>query len=338
MNIAIAHHREAAALDILEAEWSELWQRSPTATPFQHPTWLRVWWKVFAPGDLFVVTARVDGKLIGIAPFYLESGPLGRRLLPLGISVSDYIDILLDPRHARSAAAAIVEHVGAGHLDWDEWELPDLIPDAASLDLPCPASAEDSTGHQSPCPLVILPASGGSLRDAIPARKWRKLSMARNRAGRREVFRIERVQTSDVPAAFRELVEFHRHRWHRGGEATVLADPLGRKFHEAAMVGMAGAGLARIYRAELDGRTAGIYYGFLHRDRAYGYLIGFDPEFSFESPGTLLLGHAMEEAIGEGARIFDFLRGAEPYKYEWGAVDSWTKRRVFGRVSTEQTA
>ena len=34
-----------------------------------------------------------------------------------------------------------------------------------------------------------------------------------------------------------------------------------------------------------------------------------------------MLGHAVERAIGEGFREVHFLRGREPYKYAWGAVD-----------------
>ena len=37
---------------------------------------------------------------------------------------------------------------------------------------------------------------------------------------------------------------------------------------------------------------------------------------------------AMTAAIEEGLRTFDFLRGAEPYKYRWGARDRWNLRRV----------
>ena len=27
--------------------------------------------------------------------------------------------------------------------------------------------------------------------------------------------------------------------------------------------------------------------------------------------------------------LFRFLRGQEPYKYEWGAIDRWNRRREF---------
>ena len=51
------------------------------------------------------------------------------------------------------------------------------------------------------------------------------------------------------------------------------------------------------------------------------YLSGYDAARGYESPGTLLVGAMLEEAVREGRREAHFLRGGEAYKYAWGAVD-----------------
>ncbi len=56
----------------------------------------------------------------------------------------------------------------------------------------------------------------------------------------------------------------------------------------------------------------------------YYYLGGFDPDYAALSPGALLVGHAIEAAVREGAVAFDFLRGREAYKRRWGARDTPT--------------
>ncbi len=127
------------------------------------------------------------------------------------------------------------------------------------------------------------------------------------------------------------MIRLHSLRWESRGEAGVLADPRVRDFHTRSLPRLAAARLARLYALQIGDAVAAVYYGFLHNDHAYGYLTGIDPEFEHESPGTLLLAHAMEEAIREGAREFHFLRGGEAYKYGWGAVDRWNRRRVFTR-------
>ena len=66
--------RQAEPFAALEAEWWELWRRVAAATPFQSPAWLIPWWRCFHPGELFVVTVRAAGRLVGLAPFYVEDG------------------------------------------------------------------------------------------------------------------------------------------------------------------------------------------------------------------------------------------------------------------------
>jgi len=55
--------------------------------------------------------------------------------------------------------------------------------------------------------------------------------------------------------------------------------------------------------------------------RAYFYIGAFSPEYQRLSPGSVLLWYALEQAIAQGCHELDFLRGAEAYKYSWGAKD-----------------
>jgi CelD/BcsL family acetyltransferase involved in cellulose biosynthesis len=154
--------------------------------------------------------------------------------------------------------------------------------------------------------------------------------MARHRTSRRGGV-VSRVEAADIVAVLQRLFALHGARWQGRGEEGVLADGAVRAFHLAAAPLLAEAGLLRLYAVTIEGQIVGIYHGLHHRECAYAYLGGFDPAFGFESPGAVLLGHALEEAIGEGAREFHLLRGQEPYKYEWGAVDRWNERLTFRR-------
>ena len=86
----------AADLARLTADWEALFDRVPEAPPFAAPAWLLPWWQVFAPGRL-AATAVWDGDhLVALAPTYIETGLHGRRLLPLGIGISDHMDVLVE--------------------------------------------------------------------------------------------------------------------------------------------------------------------------------------------------------------------------------------------------
>ncbi|WP_375457574.1 GNAT family N-acetyltransferase [uncultured Enterovirga sp.] len=316
-------------LEALASDWWDLWRRCPTATPFTSPAWLLAWWHSFEPGSLRTVAVRESGRLVGLAPFYLEDGPLGRRLLPLGIGLSDLFDLLLDPA-SEGVAEAILEAMAA-EPDWTSWHLEELPEGAAALTLPCPAGCTDQVAAQSARPVLDLPDNRIDALATLPSAKRRKLRMAGHRVARRGGI-VETVRAEDVPGFLADLIRLHGARWTAREEAGVLADDRVRRFHDASLPALAEAGLARLYRLVIEGQVAGAYYGLRHGPAAYAYLGGFDPDFSFESPGTILLGHAIEAAAQEGAVRFDLLRGREPYKYEWGAADRWNQLRVIRRA------
>ena len=320
--------RSEAALEALAEDWSVLWRRTQ-APPFLAPAWLLPWRRVFQTGSLLSAIARDGSRLVALAPFYLEDGALGRRLLPIGIALSDYLDILIDPDYPQ-AGPAIAEAFDAAK-DWDVWSLEELPPGASALSLPCPRGWHESTEKQSACPRLELPPSVDRLRERIPGPRLRKLRTAHNRAGRHGGFIIEPVEADSAPRFLQELERLHGARWASRGTSGVLADEDIRRFHAAAVPALIEAGLARCSLGWLEGRVVAAYYGLCDGRRAFGYLTGFDPEHAFESPGAVIVGDAIESAVKEGCTEFHFLRGRESYKYDWGAADVWSVRRLFVR-------
>ena len=67
----------------LEADWLDLCQRTPGATPFQTPMWLLPWWRAFGSNDLAVIAARGDRGLDALAP--LGVGDLTMPATPLKV-------------------------------------------------------------------------------------------------------------------------------------------------------------------------------------------------------------------------------------------------------------
>ena len=149
----------------MEPAWWTLWHACPDATPFQSPSWLIPWWDVFAPGQLAGVAIWDDEKLVAFAPFYLEDGQWGRRLLPMGIGISDYMGPLIAPDYAGAG-----EMLMRGFLDlplpWDSLEFEELAPDAAGRSVPTPPGCSESGGAQSPCPGLEPEWPNGTIRPA----------------------------------------------------------------------------------------------------------------------------------------------------------------------------
>lgn len=316
------------ALQAIALQWWDLWRRCVSATPFLTPAWMLSWWQQFAPGHLQTVAVLRGPHLVGFAPLYLEQDGMQRRLLPLGIPLSDYLDVLVDPSCRSESAALLMDSIRA--LRWDRFELEELPEEATAWSLPYPEAASFETRRQGRCPVLYLDCSE-DLAGAVPSRRRRQLRRALRAARRRGETAIEPAAGS--PRDFLDhLFRLHRMCWERRGENGVLRDPAVQAFHRKALPRLAKAGLARCYLVRIGDAVVGAYYGFLNGSKAYAYIGGFDPDFAEESPGAILIGHALAEAVREGATEFHFLRGGEAYKYSWGSVDRWNGRRTFARI------
>jgi CelD/BcsL family acetyltransferase involved in cellulose biosynthesis len=161
------------------------------------------------------------------------------------------------------------------------------------------------------CPVVATTAG-------IPARLDRNLRQQLRYLGSEGAVRFE---TSGSPAPLDVLFHLHEMRWRDKSEAGVLSDPAVACFHRKAAAGLARAGLLRIHTLSVDSTPIATLYGFARSGTMHYYLGGFHPSWERFSPGSLVIGYALEYARKAGDSWFDFLRGPEPYKYRWGATD-----------------
>ena len=107
------------------------------------------------------------------------------------------------------------------------------------------------------------------------------------------------------------------HRRSREGKAKFM-DARMERFFRRAVPALAAHGGARLALLDLpDGPIAAFVT--LEWDGTVGlYNSGFHPQRAGLSPGVVLLAHVVRDAIERGQRRFDFLRGEERYKFEFG--------------------
>lgn len=314
---------DAEELEALRPEWSALWERAPSATPFQSPEWLLPWWRRFGGEGLWTLALRRDGELAGLAPLfvYIDPGAGTRQVTLVGNGLTDHLGVLLAPELVEEGAAALLAHLAERRDRWDVCDFRDLPEASPLLIASLPEALAAETSAEEPSPALSLPPSVERLEEAVPAKLLKKLDYYRRRAGREGGLQVEAAGEEDAGSAFDTLAGLHRARWAERGEPGVLDGPGVEAFHREVISGFAARGWLRLYTLHVGGRVAASHYGFLARGRAYYYLGGFDPEFDKLGPGNLVVRHAIEDAVRAGAREFDFLRGREAYKYSWGAED-----------------
>ena len=89
--LEVEERTTTAGLESLGPEWSALWSRCPSASPFQAPEWLIPWWRHFHDGrPLWALALRHLGELVGLVPLFLHTNSeTGRRVVLLSV----------EPRH-----------------------------------------------------------------------------------------------------------------------------------------------------------------------------------------------------------------------------------------------
>ncbi len=185
-----------------------------------------------------------------------------------------------------------------------------------------------------PCPRLDLVGSGDA---AVGSEKLRGQLRAYERRLLKEGVTFRWVAPPDMTAdTVDRLLYLHEQRWQLKEERSTLL-PGQRELHhgliERARSVADGSGPAAVV-AQRDGRIVGLLYGFLWQGVFSYYQSGWEPEWSRLSLGTVLVSRAIALAANHSAHTFDFLRGAEQYKYRFGATDqfdeSWLVRRRAG--------
>ncbi len=316
------------SLQELAADWQELWQRTPAATPFQSPAWQLAWWAQFGTPHAVLASLRADGRLIGLLPCYVLPAD-GGKLLPIGAGISDTLDVLLAPEAPPDAAARLLSEALRAAGPIARADLIDVPPDSPLRTVPAPCGWQSTLSRGEPCPVLAL--TGARLREIIPAAAHRKLRMNRNRALREGGATLHFATSETLTTSLDTVFTLHAARWMARGEpGGVLADERVGACLRAAAPGLHASGALLVAELRIGPDVAAACLAFLAgADRLLLYLGGFDAAYASCSPGSLLVDVLARKCIGENRREIHFLRGGEAYKYAWGAVDRHNATRSF---------
>jgi CelD/BcsL family acetyltransferase involved in cellulose biosynthesis len=108
-------------------------------------------------------------------------------------------------------------------------------------------------------------------------------------------------------------------RWTGRGETGAFAGNERRDFYYRMATAFLQRGWLEFWLLELNGETVGAQLCFRYNDTVSLLQEGFHPKYAAEKIGYALKAHLLEEMIRTGARRYDFLGGADPYKSKFGA-------------------
>jgi len=313
-------------------EWRDLFQRSG-ATAFQSPDWLLPWIQIFSPEKIAAIEVRSSSHLVGLAPLLIYRRDSERVLAFMGGGVSDYLDLLADPAFETQVVSEIVSAMLALQDDWAVLDLTDIPGHSSLLSF---SSWKDQVNEHDWCSGLSLPDTSEELLHLFSKRQRANLRNARSRLERAGGGQVEVATSETVSEFLDDLFRLHGDRWSQQGQPGVLDNSRVQSFHKTCAPRLLESRVLHLCRLRLKDRTLAVIYSLNSNHTAYCYLQGFDPEFSSLSPGTYLMFSAISEALRQGMKDFDFLRGQEPYKQHWRPQSKPTYRISLCREQLSQ--
>jgi CelD/BcsL family acetyltransferase involved in cellulose biosynthesis len=322
----------------LETEWNLLLDRTVTHVPFLRHEYLTAWWQTRGGGEwpqasLTLVSARQDGRLVGIAPLFHVADYQGRpTLLLLGsIEISDYLDLIVQKEDLAAFLSELLPFLASENLPpWEVLDLYNILDDSPTLDML--ETAAQAVGWRysrqqlQHSPYICLPGNWETYLASIDSKQ------------RHEIRRkMRRLAESGLPSRWYMVTEGDQLEQSIDAYMGLMAqDPDKARFltppmrdHMRLAVHCAfDRGCLNLAFLEIDGHKAACYLSFDYLNRMWVYNSGIDFNFVQYSPGWVLLGHLLRWANENNIYEFDFMRGDEKYKYRFGAVDRFVNRVI----------
>ena len=269
---------------------------------------------------------------------------------------ADYATILAAPDDLPAVSAALVAHLAGTEPDaadpdhpapWDVIDLRRLRCGDPTADALASAFGRREIGdgwtlnleREDVCPVVPLPADT-PFEDYLSTLDKKSRHEVRRKLRRAEaVGEIVLARSTDPLAEIEDFIDLHQRKW--GDDGLFPPTPGGaasRVFIRRWFEETGPDGPVQLLFLTVGGRRIAAGILVLDGDRVMFYNAGIDPDARDLSPGVIFAAEAVRYAIDQGMRSFDFLRGNEPYKYEWGAVDEPIQRLLVRRDETGRGA
>ncbi len=274
---------------------------APGTGPFPKRDFLATWWErmattndrlVIADDGAGLIAAGLDGDvlhLLGHEDVTDYHSPLGRMtgdlVAQLAAAVASGTSFRFDSLPAEAADALV----------------PALLEHAADV----------AKRQHEVAAVLTLPDSFDDYLTAI-GKKERHETRRKRRRFESEIGspRLARVGGEDAVRLFANM-----HRLSAGDKGEFMTETMEEFFHA---LHRDAAAVIDVLMGDAAAPVAAAF-GFEDENAYYLYNSAYDPDAAHASPGVVLVSMLIENAITSGRQVFDFLKGAEPYKFRLGA-------------------
>ena len=311
----------------LKQDWNALLSQSASHVPFLRHEYLFQWWQnlgggEWESGDLVILIQRdQDRKISGIAPFFIRD----QQVLFIGsYEISDYLDLITTPNNlaefVRESFDFLISDQFPTWRTLDLYNIPEGSPSIQILEQAARA-ADFQTNLEiiQPAPAIQLPTSWQAYLDSLEDRYNQEISR-KNKNAETYFLPVDWYIVNEEHVLDQELDDFLDLMINNPEKEKFLTDQMKKKIKESARAAFEEGWLQLAFLTVGDIKAAG-YLNFDFNGKIWVYNSGINSVFENLSPGWVLLSRIIQWAIEEGKTEFDFMRGDETYKYQFGGID-----------------
>ncbi len=305
-------------------EWRDLAAAARGKTVFQTPEFTGIWQTAFVGADTnrFHSVLVYDGDtLVALIPIVLRRiGPLRIARLA-GFPIGQYDDILIRPagdpgKVLEALVQAIRTNTGADILTFDN------VRSDSALGAAC-RDVAIRIGRSEKAPFAEF-GNGDPVAFTDGLKKRVRKHLVKCRRDLESLGRTEFAVARSADAARNWMEEALRLKRQWLCDTGRISRAFMNSKSDGCLVAAAGdlctvPGPVRtiVSRLSVDGQTAAIEFGFVHRNIYHAYLGAFAPQFARHSPGNLLTENLLGALAEFGVSHYDMLAPDSRYKREW---------------------
>jgi CelD/BcsL family acetyltransferase involved in cellulose biosynthesis len=307
------------SFDSLTSHWLQSESHLMWDCIFVLPPWLEVWWHDFgSEAELYLGAIRKGRTIAGIAPLLLrgtEASFIGSTdlcdyldfVIVPGKEV-DFFNILLDDLQGRG-----IRRLNLRPLKPNSSVLTYLVGIARNRNYDVSCKVEDVSVE------LDLPPTWQEYLNTLTQKQRHEVNRKLRRLGEAGNVNYRVVEDSDALLDSMNLF-LRLFRQSRKDKAIFLTNQI-ESFFRSLVKTMARSGLLRFGILELNASPAAMVMYFDYNNSVFLYNNGYDSKHSFLSVGFISKVFCLKDSVERGRSKFDFLKGAEAYKYRLGGKE-----------------
>jgi CelD/BcsL family acetyltransferase involved in cellulose biosynthesis len=321
---------QPADFSALENEWKALSQNSNSDNVFLTWEWISTWWECFSTGrQPCILTARKihDGQLLGLAPLNVRRRTYKKIISYRELSfmenqaaAPDHLDIISGAGFEEDIAEAFANYILENRSKWDAIKLDNAASESLFVRHILEKKPSGAMISYQPCPYIQLTETWENYLSALSKNARHNILRYGNRLRKEYPDQVNywRVEKKDDLLKMTDIFfSLHLDRKSEQQQDSTLSDQqllifiqkIVHKFHEN--------GWLHFYILTVQQEPVAAILCFFYKGIFSCYQQGHNPSWAVFGPGGQMIAYAVQQAILNGARECDFLRGDELYKYRW---------------------